>query len=266
MCCFSVASPIGWAARFVRAFTPPVHVSATNIFARMVAPGSQVLAYGMNLDTKQPVAMILPLPVVVGSGEDAVTFISLEKQPHMFERFHALFEFAQTSRSKGGLSRSLPRQKLVVHQVGSFIASYVPTHDDFTRLDEQFRIPEVLFDAVPAYADYGFAVFQFQPGKKTIHPMAMRFPTRAPEQLFFPTVHVHDGRFKQTAKFDHSLYYQTKRRTAVGEYIPSGAFENDEVAWMAPTDSYEGLVEANDAMLRRKLRKRLPNADTWIAA
>ncbi len=105
MCCFSVASPIGWAARLVRAFTPPVHVSATNIFARMVAPGSQVLAYGMNLDTKQPVAMILPLPVVVGSGEDAVTFISLEKQPHMFERFHALFEFAQTSRSKGGLSR-----------------------------------------------------------------------------------------------------------------------------------------------------------------
>jgi hypothetical protein len=77
---------------------------------------------------------------------------------------------------------------------------------------------------------------------------------------------VHDGRFKRTAKFDHSLYYQTPRRTAVGEYIPYGAFENDAVGWSAPNDSYEGLVASNDAMLMRKLRKRLPNADTWIAA
>ena len=265
MCCFSVVSPIGWIARLVSALTPPVHVSATNIFARMLSPGVQALAYSMNLDTKQPVAMILPLPVVVGSGEDAVTFISLEKQPRMFERLHELFEFQQPSRAKGGFSLSMPRQKLVVHQVGSFIASYVPSRADFTRLDEQFRVPGVLFDAVPAYADYGFAVFQFQPGKKTIHPMAMTFPTRAPDKMFFPTVHVHDGRFKRTAKFDHALYYQTKRRTQVGEYIPHGAFENDAVGWTAPNETYEGLVEARDAVLRRTLRKRLPNVDTWIA-
>jgi hypothetical protein len=119
---------------------------------------------------------------------------------------------------------------------------------------------------VPHYADYGFAVFQFQPGKKTVHPMAMRFPTRAPDQLFFPTVHVHDGRYKPKATFDHALYYQTPRRTQVGEYMPYGAFENDAVGWATPNESYEGLVAPNDAMLMRKLRKRLPNADTWIAA
>lgn len=266
MCCFSVANPIGWVGRLFAALTPPVHVSSTNIFARMMSPGVQALAYSMNLDTKQPVAMILPLPVVPGSGEDAVAFISLEKHPRMFEDLHRLFEFAEPSRAKGGFSRAMPREKLVVHQVGSFIASYVPTRDDFARLDEQFRIPGVLFDAVPAYADYGFAVFQFQPGKKTIHPMAMTFPTRAPGQLFFPTVHVHDGRFKKTAKFDHSLYFQTPRRTTVGEYVPHGSFEGDAVAWTAPRESYEGLLSPGDAMLRRKLAKRLPNVDTWIAA
>ena len=42
MCCFSAATPVGWIARLISALTPPVHVSATNIFARMVAPGEQV--------------------------------------------------------------------------------------------------------------------------------------------------------------------------------------------------------------------------------
>lgn len=265
MCCFSVASPRGFVDRLISALTPPVHVSATNIFARMLSPGVQGLAYSMSLDTNRPVAMILPLPVVSDSGEDAVTFISLEKHARMFEHLNGMFEHVLPSAAKGGLQRSLPRQKLVVHQVGSFIASYVPTRADFTRLDERFRMPDVLFDAVPAYADYGFAVFQFERGKKTIHPMSLTFPTRAPDKLFFPTVHVHDGRFKPTAKFDHALYYQTKRRTAVGEY-PHGGFENDAVGWQAPTESYEGLVESGDAILRRELRDRLPNVDTWIAA
>jgi hypothetical protein len=268
MCCFSVATPVGLVASLVRALTPPVHVSSTNIFARMLSPGVQGLAYSMNIDAKEPVAMILPLPVVPGSGEDAVKFISLEKHEHMFSTFHYMFEIVMPAARKGGprLSLGIQRQTLVVHKVGSFIASYVPSRADFSRLDARFRMPDVLFDAVPAYADYGFAVFQLEPGKKTIHPMALSFPTRAPDQLFFPTVHVHDGTYKPKAKFDHSLYYQTKRRTAVGEYMPHGAFEGDAVGWQAPNERYEGLVEPGDALLRRKLRKRLPNVDTWIAA
>ncbi len=211
--------------------------------------------------------MILPLPVVPGSGEDAVTFISLEQDAQMFSSFHAMFEIQLPAARKGGVSLGIQRRsQLVVHQVGSFIASYVPARADFTRLDARFRMPDVLFDAVPTYADYGFAVFQLEAGTTTVHPMALSFPTRAPDKLFFPTVHVHDGTFKPEAKFDHSLYYQTKRRTAVGEYMPFGSFEGDAVSWTKPRKSYEGLVEPDDALLRRKLRKRLPNVDTWVAA
>lgn len=267
MCCFSVATPVGFMASLFRALTPPVRVSATNIFARMLSPGVQGLAYSMNIDAKEPIAMILPLPVIPGAGEDAVTFISLEKHAHMFTTFHHMFEVIPPASRKGGLSLGIQRQAtLVVHQVGAFIASYVPSRADFTRLDTRFRLPEVLFDAVPAYADYGFAVFQLEPGKKTIHPMAMSFPTRAADKLFFPTVHVHDGKFKAKARFDHALYYQTKRRIQVGEYLPSGGFEGDAVGWDAPRESYEGLVVPGDALLRRTLRKRMPNEDTWIAA
>lgn len=265
MCCFSVATPIGLVARL---FARPVHVSATNIFARMIAPGVQALAYGMNLDTRAPVAMVLPLPVVPGSGDGAVTFIDLSKQPQMFAHLAALFEIMppQAAR-KGGFSLPLPRPKtLVVHKVGSFVASYVPARADFARLDPRFRLPEVLFDAVPHYADYGFAVFQLEPGKVTVHPMAMKFPTRDPSRLFYPTVHVHDGRFHPKAKFDHALYFQTPRCTQRPKTVPIGSFEDSEVGWAVPQKDYEGLIVSEHPVLRRTLRGKRANEDTWIAA
>jgi len=251
MCCFSVASPVGWIQRL---FAPRVHVSKTNIFARMSAPGVQALAYGMNLETRRAVAMVLPLPVVPGSGEEAVTFVDLHEHSTMFEDLAALFHVLQPAARKGGPSLSFSfAPKLVVHKVGAFIASYVPTRADFVRLDERFRLPEVLFDAVPAYADHGFAVFQLEPGNVTVHPMAMTFPTRDPDRLFFPTVHIHDGTFHPTAKFDHALYYQRE----------DGA-NADPVSPMKPRKDYAGLVDPALPVIRRSLHTRLPNADHWI--
>lgn len=264
MCCFSVATPIGF---FARLFERPVHVSATNIFTRMVSPGVQALAYSMNLDTREPVAMVLPLPVAPGSGEDAVTFVDLSVEPKMFEHLAQLFEIGMPLARKGGLQLpSRAPKTLVVHKVGSFVASYVPTRADFARLDPRFRLPEVLFDAVPHYADYGFAVFQLEPGKVTVHPMALKFPTRDPGKLFFPTVHVHDGRFHSRAKFDHALYFQTPRCTKRPDTAPYGAFEDDAVGWIEPSKDYAGLVLPQQVMLRRTLRGKRANEDTWIAA
>src|SRR5690606_38691297 len=137
-------------------------------------------------------------------------------------------------------SPSARTQTLVVHEVGSFIASYVPTRADFTRLDARFRLPSVLFDAVPAYADYGFAVFQLAAGTHTVHPMAFSFPTREPDRLFFPTVHVHDGRWCVRAKFHHALYFQ---RDNVAGYETS----------QLPKSSYAGLVDDAHVVLRKKI-------------
>lgn len=250
MCCFSVGKPAGWLASL---FAKKVHVSKTNIFARMVGPGVQGLAYSMNLRAGREVAMVLPLPVVPGSGDDAVQFIDLHAHAKMFEELHELFYVPPP------LSRSLPKSasfgapRLTVHKVGSFVASYVPTRADFSRLDPQFRLPEVLFDAVPHYADHGFAVFQLAPGKVTVHPMAFTFPTRTPDKLFFPTVHVHDGEFHATADFDHALYYQR-----------ASAADGDQVAPMPVRSTYAGLVDTAQPMIRRTLHERLPNQDSWI--
>jgi hypothetical protein len=258
MCCFSVTAPAGLIQRL---FAPKLHVSQTNIFARFTAPGVQVLAYAMNLDTAQEVAMILPLPIRPNAGEDAVRFIDLQAHPRMFEELAQLFEAIEPApRGRAMLALHGSAPALVVHDVGSFIASYVPTRFDFDRLDRRFQLPRVLFDAVPHYKDYSFAVVQLKPGKQTLHPMAFTFPSRELEKLYIPTVHLHDGRFHRTAKFDHALYYQHPRVLGQG-----GAFEGDEVAPSVPWKDYAAVVDRQKPVLRRTLRGKLPNHDTWIA-
>jgi hypothetical protein len=162
MCCFSpVTTPPSLLARLwgaVRA--PSVRVSDTSIFARMEPGGTQLLAYSMRLSVAGDVAMILPLPLVPGSGEDALSFISLEAQPGFFREVEALFIPLPPPTARVYLSAEKSRPMLVVHEVGAFVASFVPTRDDFDRLDERFRLPDGVWDTLGDYHDFGFAVFR----------------------------------------------------------------------------------------------------------
>ena len=147
MCCFS---------------RPVVQVSRTKIFAR-ARDDRQLLAYEMNLASDEDVAMILPLPVPPGSPEDAVRFISLASAAGFFPALDRLFEMPL----RGGpvRTRQLAPQaagRLVVHDVGQFEASYVPTVADFARLAPQFRLPHEVWAELPQYADWGFAVFKLK--------------------------------------------------------------------------------------------------------
>lgn len=254
MCCFSLPFVPVSLVRRIFGGAPRLRVSATNIYARLLAPGEQGLAYSMTLAVDREVAMILPLPVdPARNGEAAVRFLDLQAFPDLFVELSALFVMPQR---KGGFRISLQRQAtLAVHTVGSFVASYVPTRADFARVDPRFRLPEGALAAIPAYADYGFAVFQLAPGAATIHPMGLAFPTRAPDRLFFPTVHVHDGTTPRHARFDHALYYQR---------ADDAAAPGDARSWDAARRDYGGLVALDRPVARRVLRGRRANADTWI--
>lgn len=235
---------------------PRVHVANTSIFARRLNEAEQGLVYSMQLSVAGEVAMILPLPVRPGLGDDAVTFVNLERHPRFFGDLLELFYPPEPARSQAksrSFTFSLPT--LQVFEVGSFEASFVPTPRDFARLDERFRLPSDIWDRIGGYEDWGFAVFRLKPGKKKqIHPMALRFKTRDSGRLFFPTVHVHDGQVHPNARFDHCLYYQS-----------SVSPEGDTGSVLKPTQDYEGLVERGAAVYRRELRGRLPNLDTWIS-
>lgn len=201
------------------------HVSATKIFAGVAPDGRQTLIYSMTVTVTEPLAMVLPLPVPADGPDDAVEFVNLEGYAELFTDLKKAFpDQAIYAQALGrGVPKMGPPPKLVVHQVGAFVASYVPHSRDFARLDPRFRLSPGVLDALPHYTDWGFAVFQLDKSKqKPIHPMAMRFPRRDPASIYFPLTHVHDGKLPAKATFDHALYAQLPELiAAVSDWTPS---------------------------------------------
>jgi hypothetical protein len=204
-------------------FSRPVKVVAnTRIFARLTNKSTQHLVYQMKYESQEPNAMILPLPVSLPARENSLRFIPLDNYPKFFSDLDRGFPVLEEPLSKKmALSRAQPPtdSKLVVHEVGDFIASFVPTVDDFSRLDHQFVIAKETWSKIPTYSDYGFAVFQLKSLAAEPHPMAFEFESRFPKTIFFPTVHIHDGEVHEREEFDHLLYLQDPAfDSAVGAY------------------------------------------------
>jgi len=248
MCCFS---------------RPVQSVSATNIFARPAENGRQFLTYRMTLKAREDLAMVLPLPVKAGSGEKAVTFVDLKNYAAFFTDLRSGFPMPEAEAASLATRGHAPAKKMLeVIQVGSFEASYVPTANDFSRLDDRFRLPPGTWDKLPAYRAYGFAVFKLKPGAATIHPMAFSFPRADRSSLFFPTVHIHDGKVHATAKFDHALYCQTgpEEELTLTAWLES----NRPAGTFMKTDEAKGLIDGERHCYLKELHGNLPNRDTLL--
>jgi hypothetical protein len=243
---------------------PVVSVSATNIFARPSENGRQFLAYSMTLNAKKELAMVLPLPVKIGTGEKDVSFIDLSSYADFFADLNRGFPPLRGWSNSFSLatSASPPAAKLEVVRVGNFEASFVPTMKDFSRLDERFRISDAAWKKLPDYQDFGFAVFKLKSGEAEVHPMAISFPRRDSKSLFFPTVHIHDGKVHTKAKFDHTLYCQPgeKERPEIHQWMESYANAGSFVK----VDKTKGLILANEHCCQKTLQGMLPNRDTTI--
>jgi hypothetical protein len=215
----------------------------------------------MKLVADQDLAMILPLPVAKESGEDAVKFINLEK----YEKFFTDLQLGFPRPAAGGLSRSnapLTDSPLVVYDVGSFEASYVPTVNDFMRLDARFRLPTEVWQGLPETKDCGFAVFKLKSGKRDVHPMAFEFPRRKPNLLFFPTVHIHDGEVHDTAEFDHVLYCQPSETGP--ESLMDWTESVQPAGLFTKVDKSEGILDADHHVYRRAIKGEQENKDWFV--
>lgn len=249
-------------------FTSEVQaVSDTRIFGRLEG-GRQFLAYEMRFAALGDLAMVLPLPVPPSSAEDAVGFIDLSGYPELFDDLDRLFPRPQSGAFSPGV---VPARQLAVHDVGAFEASFVPTIADFARLDKRFRLKPAVWKKLPRYADYGFAVFKLRgtdgglfsrlgrgkPAPQHAHPMAFSFPTRRPDALFFPTVHVHDGEVHATAQFDHQLFCQS----ASAPTPPLGIFWPGAHPPQADVTRAAGLLVADAPCFRLDIRGPYHNED-----
>ena len=281
-------------------YTSQPKLSSTNIFCRWMPDGSQALVYGMNIEAEDPLAMVIPLPLRPGSADDAVRFVDMS-YPRFFVELNAGFPAvvvhmpaARGGGGGGGVQKVRPR--LPVHKSGDFIASFVPSIGDFDRLDPRFRLAPTVWNELPTYADWGFAVFAladvaqrsfferlFGMGRRTIRPMSLTFPSRF-DALFFPTVHVHDGEAHAVADFDHFLYWQASEGGIVRGRLPSRkvaepaappllyGFDDYSRVTDAPATKFldvaraAGLVDGGAVVLRHRLVGELENADHWHLA
>ena len=251
MCCFS---------RTVQS------VKATQLYARSAGAERQYVVYSMVVKAQEALAMVLPLPVKAGSGEKAVEFIDLSGYPAFFEDLKKGFPqpLTRSKPDKVGAPAFGEAPKLQVVQVGNFEASYVPTVADFSRLDERFRLPSGVWDNLPAYRSHGFAVFKLKAGEARIHPMAFSFPRANPAEVFFPTVHIHDGKVHERAQFDHVLYLQRGEGDLFSlldweeSFRPAVAFLN--------LKETKDIVDGDGHCYRHTLNGNLPNKDFVLRA
>lgn len=241
---------------------PVASVANTKIFARNAGDERQFLVYSMQYSADAELAMILPVPTPVAAAEDAVGFIDLSGYEHFFDDMAKGFIEPQ---SRSFQPAPLPANllSLKVHEVGSFQASFVPRLDDFSRLDSRFRLPAQTWDALPLYGDYGFVVFKLQAGAKNIHPMAFSFPRRNRGELFFPTVHVHDGSVEEKAHFDHALYCQTPQQAPDWRISSDGSFAGNATAakMFMDCDKAQGLLDPDGFIQMMRLRGMYINED-----
>ncbi len=115
MCCFS---------------QPVDYVAGTHIFARPSKDHGQYLVYSMTLKAGSDLSMILPIPTPKASKEDAVGFINLEKYPEFFDDMRLRLPAASARRAEqvvSAVSGHCRSSKLAVIEVGSFVASFVPS-------------------------------------------------------------------------------------------------------------------------------------------
>ncbi len=212
----------------------------------------------MSLSSKQDVAMVLPIPVAAGHGEEAVQFINLDKYPAFFDDMASGFPVSRSYADPFGGQSAAAAATLTVKQVGAYEASFVPTTADFARLDERFRLPNGTWEKLPGYKGFGFVVFKLRKGQHNVHPMAFSFPSATPERLFFPTLHIHDGEVHEKAEFDHTLYCQGSGLRA-GDWQES---PNITTKFME-TAKTDGIVLGAQHLYRKQLTGMLANTD-WL--
>ncbi len=223
----------------------------------------QCVVYQMEFSAQADLAMILPIPVGPGTAEDAVKFLDLSKEPEFFDRLHDLFPKPVPQKGRFSAPLSAPKaapERLQVVKVGSFEASFVPSLADFSRLDDRFKLKDNVWQQLPQYKTWGFAVFKLRKDSTTVHPMAFTFPNAHPKQgLFFPTVHIHDGKVHAKESFSHTLYCQVPK----GSRDPANWTESEKLPSSLGQFQDAGLLDRNEHVFRRELHGLLPNQDTY---
>jgi hypothetical protein len=248
---------------------PVISVGATSIFARITSSQTQFLVYQMSYKSDHANAMILPLPVGLPASESSVQFMDLSRYENFFSDLEKGFPYVPHSTIGCSAEPKSLMAELKVFKIGNYVASFVPSLPDFSRLDEKFRLPDSVWLQLPSYKDFGFVVFQLAEGSLRPHPMAFEFASRN-RSIFFPTLHVHDGEVHSNENFDHFLYMQhagldSRVRGYMSGDMPDPVTKlirsKQTASLFSRIEATHGIVLGNLLVHRKIVRGNQPNND-----
>jgi hypothetical protein len=220
-------------------------LSNTRIFARATSNGTQYLVYQMDYAAEGDIALILPLPTPPGTAPAAVRFIDLVGYPNFFADLEKGFPYTRGVPGVQGKTRDNARAE----------ASFLPSSAYFAELDDKFRSPQEIWDGLPEYHDFGFAVFKIRANAPLRSPVAVEFPTRNPNLLSFPTLHIRDGQAADQVNFDLDLFCQA-RAGWLRTYDVASSFMD--------IDKAQGVLDAGERVSRMTVQGMHPNSDIMV--
>jgi hypothetical protein len=164
----------------------------------------QLTVYSNEVATKEENAMILPVP-----NPETIELLDLSNYPKFFEDCEACFTRVPTLSLRSFQPMNAYASLLPVFQVGSYLASIVPSLYDFSRVnrdvfdygDDLIRVLEKNYKE-----GFGFILCVLKKGSHTYHPFAYTHDIQTPNRLFIPTRHYHPGESNSTADWDHIIY------------------------------------------------------------
>lgn len=265
-------------------------VSATKIFASIayadlpwIGPGRrpyvrQTLVYENQYAASDELAMVLPIPAALGSS--SIELIDMSSRRKFFEALEALFSDPYT-KSLGGRGRFMTRGgPLPVISCGDYLVSICPRQEDMKQLHPMFQVDSDIWDdeSLQHYRSYSFVVAKLKAGTQKMSPLAFSFVSKLASAVYFPTLHVHDGRLPARAEFDHTLYLEAPPYSSVSQLERDSQFEavygGPGEAWELykgwriresdVSDPLEGFLHNDRHLTRRVINGEQHNGDILV--
>jgi hypothetical protein len=221
-------------------------VSNTRIFARP-ENGQEFLAYQFDFAADGPIALTMPLPTPPGTTADAVKFTDLSGYPEFFVDMEKGFPYA---RDVTGANR-----KMRAGTPNAYEGFFYPTLQDLSGLEEDLRIPDEVWSQLVEYNDFGFAVVKISPDVHPFYPLALQFPMRNPNLLYFPTLHIRNGQAPEEVNFDHDLFCQARAGWLRTYDIASSFMDIDRA---------NGVIDPGERVSRMTVQGMHPNSDILV--
>ena len=92
--------------------------------------------------------------------------------------------------------------------------------------------------------------------------MAFSFPRADVKKLFFPAVHIHDGKVHDMAEFDHALYCQVGRDHASS--LRGWAESRQPAGMFLDKKKSAGLISPDDHAYQKVMKGKFKNTDVLV--